>query len=113
MSDTMNVKAIDSELSAAGIEDEAGFDQKAQEIAQSSDIKKMIDELSADGKFSPQDKDKVGEEVADKAVEAMGGSLEGLDPDQKMAIAEFCEKCLDKDANAAADEAMAETESAT
>jgi hypothetical protein len=109
----MSDMKVDSALSSAGVDREE-FDQKAQEVEQSQDIQAEIDKLSNDKDgFTQDDRNKVGEMVADKAIEKLGGNFDGLNDTQKMALAEYCGNCLDTDANAAADEAVRETESAT
>jgi hypothetical protein len=108
----MKVSGVDSALSSAGV-DKGDFDQEAQKAEQSPEIQKKIDELSKDGELDEKERNQVGEMVADKALEAMGANFDGLDDKQKMALAEYCGKCLDEQANEAADQAVKEPAEAT
>lgn len=87
---------------------QSAFEKKSDEIGNSQDIQDEIKTLSNDEDgLTQEDLNKVGEEVADKALKELGGEgIEGLNQDQKMALAEYCMKCFDKQANEAADEAM-------
>jgi Holliday junction resolvasome RuvABC ATP-dependent DNA helicase subunit len=102
----MAVSGVDSALSSAGV-DKSEFDQEAQKAEQSQEIQSEIDKLSKDG-LTEEEQTKIGGMVADKALEAMGVDKEGLSNDEKMALAEYCGKCLDGQATEAADEAMTE-----
>lgn len=90
-------------LSQAGVSKDK-FDQEAQKAEQSPEIKKMVDAAMADGELSEQEQDQIGAKVADKALEAMGVNFDGLNEDQKMALADYCGNCLDGQANEAVDE---------
>jgi hypothetical protein len=101
-------------LSAAGQEalsergvSQSDFDKQAQkEEEENPQIKAKIDEAWKDGKLSEEEEDAIGELVADKALEKLTGGegIDGLEEDQKMALADYCGNCLDKQANDAVEE---------
>jgi hypothetical protein len=103
-------------LSAAGQEalrelnvSQSDFDKEAQKAEESPEIKAKIDAAWRDGKLSEEEQDDIGELVADKALEKLTGGegIEGLEEDQKMALADYCGNCLDKQANESVEESTA------
>jgi hypothetical protein len=91
-------------LSERGVS-QSDFDKEAQKAEESPEIKAKIDEAWKDGKLSEEEQDEIGELVADKALEKLTGTgIEGLEEDQKMALADYCGNCLDKQANDAVEE---------
>jgi hypothetical protein len=96
---------VDKALSSAGVD--AGEQKEVNKALESQEIQDEIAKLSQDGKFSEEEQMQIGEMVADKASDALQAQgKEGLNNDEKMAVAEYCSKCFDQQANAAADEAL-------
>jgi hypothetical protein len=86
------------------------FDQEAQKAEKDDPaIKAKLDEAWKDGKLSEEEQDDIGELVADKALKALGSEegVDGLTQDQKMALADYCGNCLDKQANESVEESTA------
>jgi hypothetical protein len=99
------VSGVDSGLAAAGVD--ATEQQEIDQALESEDVQQQIDALSKDG-LTDAEKDEIGSMVADKASAALQAQgKEGLNTDEKMAVAEYCAKCLDQQAN----EAVAESAS--
>lgn len=100
----MSDMKVESALASAGV-DKSEFDQQAQQAEESPEIQKKIDELSKDG-LTEKEQDEIGGMVADKALEAMGKDYDSLDDKAKMALADYCGDCLDKQANEAVEESQ-------
>jgi hypothetical protein len=85
------------------------FDEEAQKAEQDPLIKGKIDEAWKDGKLSEEEQDDIGELVADKALRALGSEegVDGLTQDQKMALADYCGNCFDKQADESVEESTA------
>lgn len=86
---------------------QSDFDKEAQKAEKEDPaIKAKLDEAWKDGKLSEEEQDDIGEMVADKALEKLTGGegIEGLNENQKMALADYCGNCLDKQANEAVEE---------
>lgn len=99
--------AVNEALDAVGVKKEE-FDEQAQKAEEDPLIQDKIKELSKDGKLTEEEEDQIGELVADKALEALvGDNKDSLTNEQKMALADYCGNCLDKQAEDAI------TESAT
>jgi hypothetical protein len=107
----MKVASNDSALATAGIDETES--KEVDKALQSQDIKAEIDKAFADGKLTDEEKDEVGSMVADKASAALQAQgKDGLSTEEKMAVAEFCDKCLNDLAKEAEVEVV-ESESAT
>jgi ribosome recycling factor len=95
--------ATDETLSSAGVDQTES--QEVENALNSQEIQDEIKALSKDGKFTEDEQNKIGEMVADKASEALEKQgKEGLSTEEKMAVAEYCSKCFDTDANRAVEE---------
>jgi hypothetical protein len=96
---------VDSTLSSAGVDQTEA--KEVDKALQSQEIQDQIKTLSKDG-LSDEERDQIGSMVADKASEALiAQGKEGLTNDEKMAVAEYCSKCLDTQANEAVEESAA------
>jgi Holliday junction resolvasome RuvABC ATP-dependent DNA helicase subunit len=105
MSEVKAPDSVKSVLSENGISQEQ-FDDAAQTAEESPELQARIDELSKDG-LTEEERDQIGADVADKALDKFGVNYDGLTDDQKMGFSFFCGKCLDTMANQSADKATA------
>jgi hypothetical protein len=102
----MQISSVDPILSNAGLDQNEV--SKVEDTLQSQGMQDKIAELSKDG-LSEAERDTIGDMVANKVDEALRAEgKEGLTADERMAVGKYCDQCLDKQANEAADEAMAE-----
>jgi hypothetical protein len=100
----MKVSGVDETLSSAGVDRSEA--QEVDKALNSQEIQDEIKALSNDGDgFTEEEQMKIGSMVADKASEALQAQgKDGLSNDEKMAVAEYCSKCFDKQANEAVEE---------
>jgi hypothetical protein len=95
-------------LSEIGVS-QSDFDKEAQKAEESPEIKTKLETAWKDGKLSEEEQDDIGELVADMALEKLTGGkgIEDLEPDQQMALADYCGNCLDKQATESVKESTA------
>jgi hypothetical protein len=99
------VNGVDSDLASAGVD--ATEQQEVDKALNSEAVQQEIESLSKDG-LTDEEKDQIGAMVADKASEALQAQgREGLNNEEKMAVADYCAKCLDEQAGQAVDESAA------